>query len=395
MANHNAADLRQILNLIESIQETPTFLQEWGTVADREKADAARANAAWDPKTKGKLEHKALLGRMKNGWIEWLAKTGKEGNIEDMVQYLNVRVGLEPNDIRTIMGHEDAAKADTRDDNNDYHGDPVDDEEDPETEFGHQEPEEVEPEPTEEPNSYNTLTPAQKAELEANGKVTLPNGKTIWVGKPGDPAPETIRAVKDSEIEDAADYIQNMTDDEFEDFIKQTAERKMKKKDLGRLRDELLVRSQKMTASGDKEEASDLSDLVSRLEKEVGVPVSESILSESKLSKQQVDMILDATTKYVFTNGVLHREEPDSRRRRRSAGYGSAAGYDDEDDSDDGVVRMSSKVRAFLRNNDVTDEMVHSLRETSRRARSLGSFKGAQDHKVLAMIGLAYLKYRD
>ena len=387
MANHNASDIRQILNLIESVA-SPTVLQEWGSMQDREKAAIDRVKAATDPATKGKLEHKALKDRLKDGWVEWKAKTGHQGNMDDLVQYLNVRVGLEPNDIRIIMGHEQTPKAEPE--NNEYRpGAEEPEEEDPETEFGRQA--EEEPTAEEEPNSYNNLTPAQKQELERNGKITLPGGKTMWVGKPGEETPDTIRTVKDQDIKSAADDIMNMSDEEFEEFSKRAEPKAASDEEtFERLRDELRSRQKKLEDKGRTAEASDLEDIVSRLEKEVGVNTNESILVENKLSSQQTDMVFDEVTKYVFANGVLARTDKDKDGRRRSRGA-----YGDEGEDDDVPQGMSNKVRAFLRQNDVTDEMVHSLRETSRRARGLGSFKGAQDHKVLAMIGLAYLKYRD
>lgn len=386
MANHNASDIRQILNLIESVQST---------ILNEGPFTGLKA-AFGDGAAQGELQRADLADRMKKEWSVWLGQTGRQGDIDDMVQYLHVRVGLEPNDIRVIMGYDQLTRADPE---NTYRPGTVEpEEEDPDTEFGRrteddpEEPEDPElPAATDTPNSYNSLTPAQKEELERNGKITLPGGKTLWVGKPGDEAPATIRAVKDVDIPGAADYLTTMSDEDFESFIKRAADENMKKRDLGKLRDELLRRSEKLDDRGRTAEASDLEDMVSRLEKEVGLNTNESILIEGKLNSKQANMVFDAAAKYVFANGVLNRDGREPSRRNRSRG-----GYDDGDVEDDDTPQgMSSKVRAFLRQNDVTDEMVHSLRETSRRARGLGSFKGAQDHKVLAMIGLAYLKYRD
>lgn len=374
MAN-NAADIRQILNLIESVQ-LPTILNEGPLTGLK----AALGNG----EAQGSLQRADLADRMKREWSIWLGQTSRSGSLDDMIQFLNVRVGLEPHDIREIMGIEMPQRVNPED--NIYRDEPADLEE---PEVADDEASDEEPaRDSEEPNSYNTLTPAQKAELEANGKIDLPNGKTLWVGKPGEETPQTIRTVKDADIEGAADYIQNMTDDEFEDFIKQANERNMKRNDWSRLRDELFKRQQAMDSAGKSEDASDLQSLVTQLEKEVDI--NESMIAEAKLGRKEIDMVFDTAAKYVFANGVLNRTGS-SRSNRRS----SSVGYDDDDDDGDASLKMSNKLRAFLRNNDVTDEMVHSLRETARRARGLGSFKGAQDHKVLAMIGLAYLKYRD
>ena len=374
MAN-NAADIRQILNLIESVQ-LPTILNE-GPFTGLKAAFG-------DGEAQGSLQRADLADRMKKEWSVWLGQTARKGDMDDLVQFLNVRVGLEPYDIQAIMGIEPSTRV-KRDDTEFRDETPNVEEPDAEPE------DELEDEPVsaapDEPNSYSSLTPAQKAELDANGKLELPNGKTLWVGKPGEETPPPIRSVKDADIEGAADYIQNMDDDEFEDFIKQANEKNMKRKDWSRLRDELFKRQQEMTTAGQTVKATDLQGIVSQLEKEVDL--NEALLSEAKLGRKELDMVFDTAAKYVFANGVLNRTGPG-----RGRGSPSGVGYDDEDD-EEASMKVNNKLRAFLRNNDVTDEMVHSLRETARRARGLGSFKGAQDHKVLAMIGLAYLKYRD
>lgn len=373
MTNHNAADIRGILNLLESIN-TPTILAE---------APFTGMRAAFgDVKAKGELQRRDLKNRMATEWQAWLGQTGRTGDIEDMVQFLHVRVGFEPDDIRDIMGHEDVGEVPNPNIDEPAASEPQSSEP---SEIN--EPEVSEPEADSNP-TLSQLTPAQRNELNTKGRVELPDGRTIWLGDPNDDPPPTLRKIKDDDIVGAANDLMQMSDDDFDLLVQSSIDGDISEEEWAPVEAELQRRQNLLNQAGKKDASEDLRDLVQRLQDQLHV--TESVLSERALSKKQADMIFDDAAKYVFAHGILDREAG------RTTGGSRGRGGSSDISANPGLSQKSqSQIHAFLRQHDIADEIIFSLRETARRARGLSSFKGSQDHKILALIGLAYLKYRD
>lgn len=380
MTSHNAADIRNLMNLLDSVLAPELPSQ---TMILNEGPFTGLKAAMGDSRAQGELQRADLADRMAREWKVWLGQTNRTGTIEDMVQYLHVRVGLEPDDIRIIMGHEESEPEPSV--SNNYRSPEPEDQDDIEDEPSPR-AHSPSPETTEPQSAYAGLSPEQKAELQTKGEITLPDGRRLWVGNKEDDTPPIIRKIKDSDVDGAADDLANLSPSQRDGFMASIQDQDFSDREWSPLRNALLDKESELRDDGQGTKARELRALVRELEGQLDL--KEAILAEQVLTKQQAKMVFDDASKYVFANGVLNRsDKPGSRPRGRT-------GFSDVDNERiDGAP--IHKIRAFLRQNDVTDEMVHSLRETARRARTLGSFKGQQDHKVLAMIGLAYLKYRD
>jgi hypothetical protein len=133
--------------------------------------------------------------------------------------------------------------------------------------------------------------------------------------------------------------------------------------------------------------------------------IGESI-NEAALSKKNVQNIFRSAAQYAFRHNVMDRPEyrtgnrsyradPDRRGNQSASAYSRSSSADDDSSTGSGGVYNYNKINAFLRLHDIDNEILASLRETARAARGLGSFRGAHDHKILALIGLAFIKYRD
>ena len=369
MTNHNAADIRGLMDLLASVGG-PTILSE---------APFTGVKAAFgDKRAMGELQRQDLANRMKQEWGVWLGQTGKRGTIEDMVKFLNVRVGLEPDDIRDIMGHEQVGQAPNPN---------IDEPREAPTPQAAKQAEPVEPE--KKGTGANDLTPEQQAELDRTGRVELENGKVVWKGQAGETPPPTLRKIKNDDVQGAVNDLTTMTDEELDKFMQDAISSDVSDEEWAPIEAELQRRQDNMESQGKEEAAEDLADLMARLEKELNL--GESRLNEAAmvLSKKQANMVFDDAAKYVFAHGILDREMQGNAGGRGRGSVGASL------DSDGVSAKSQNQINAFLRQHDINSEIMYSLRETSRRARGLGAFKGSQDHKILALIGLAYLKYRD
>lgn len=377
MANDPTSMIRQIMDrLTESVITEGPF-------------DSVKA-AFGDKSSQGKLQQKELAKRLEDGWKTWLGQTGLKGSVEDMVKFLHVRAGFEVNDIREIMGQYSDAPLDS----SDSESDDSDMDAEPET-SSNDTPEEAaqKEESASDIAKHYGLTPEQEATLKNVGKLEMDDGRTLWVGDPSAPPPPTIRKIKNGDVEHAVDDLIKMSDDDFDKVVSASIENEISAEDWDLILKEIERREASYTAAGDDMDSQDIKDIVARLQQEMSL--SESLIMEAgqAIPKNVVKNILTTAASYAFENGVLDRPENSGSAAPRGRQGGSSGG--EGDDNSGMSSRAQAKINALLRQNDIDADLLFSLRETAKRARGLGSFKGVNDQKYLALIGMAYLKYRD
>lgn len=90
MAN-NSGDIRRIMNLVESVQE-PVLIEGWVQNLKNKRL-----------RHLGNKERAEMAGRLKKEYYKWLGQAGRQGTYEDMLRFMEARIGFTDEDIDEVL----------------------------------------------------------------------------------------------------------------------------------------------------------------------------------------------------------------------------------------------------------------------------------------------------
>jgi hypothetical protein len=89
---NDSENIRRLLNLMEAAASEPTLVEGW-VQNIKDKIDQRM----------GQKERQEMAGRLNKEWMKWLGQTDREGNLEDMVRFMNARIGFTDEDIKAVL----------------------------------------------------------------------------------------------------------------------------------------------------------------------------------------------------------------------------------------------------------------------------------------------------
>lgn len=177
--------IRGILNLVEDFSRPQLLNEGWlSNLAD--KVD----------RKLGKRELDRLTNRLQQEWQNWLGQTDREGNIDDMLRFMKLRIGFTDSDIETIISN--ALPSSDEDEEEEETDENPQDEKSPDEKPSNDQKDEkkpAEPEPQNEPDDSSTPSVVKdnpRKYRKPNGEwdeekiqqkmETLPVGTTLDLG---------------------------------------------------------------------------------------------------------------------------------------------------------------------------------------------------------------------